>query len=68
MTYWQQVERARRKIQSRDEDAGMFTLCDKIDMDKGGQEWVEVVGYNLKNQIKFKGITLKIILNLRVLP
>ena len=58
MTYWQQVERARRKIQSRDGDAGMFTLCGKIDMDKGGQKWVKVVGYNLKNQIKFKGITL----------
>ena len=58
MTYWQQVERARRKIQSRDENAGMFTLRDKIDMDKGGQEWVKVVGYNLKNYIKFKGITL----------
>ena len=57
MTYWQQVERARRKIQSRDENAGMFTLRDKIDMDKGGQQWVKVVGYNLKNQIKFKGIT-----------
>ena len=44
-------------MQSRDENAGMFTLRDKIDMDKGGQQWVKVVGYNLKNQIKFKGIT-----------
>ena len=37
------MERARRKILSRDGNAGMFTLRDWIDMDKGGLLWVKVV-------------------------